>query len=138
MNDFEKSRREIAYVERQSAILQKLENMNMYTQDIMEFANYIIPSLPYGIWFDEMGVKRKNPHAIPRVKIIMPNQDLIPVSIHSNPKILLKGSQLAKANDKLTGGKKKDMFGFISRNHKLMLQHWSGDITTVVLFKSLK
>ena len=137
MNDIEKSRKEMMYIEKQCLYLQNLENISMYKFDIMEMANYTVPELPYGIWFDEQGKTRINTHNIPRVKIMMSNNDMIPVSVENVPQILLKGTQLAKAEKILKGKSKAKMFKFISKNSDLILKHWEGDITTVQLFTSL-
>lgn len=137
MNDIERSRKETLYVEQKAIELQVLENIDMYQYDIMEMANYHVPELPYGIWFDEAGKARKNKHNEPRVKIIMPNNDTIPVSVENAPRFLVKGIQLSKAENALKGKNKDKMFSFISRNYELILQHWNGDIETVVLFEKL-
>jgi hypothetical protein len=138
MNDIEKSRKEAIYVERKALQLQVLENIDMYRCDIMEMAKYFVPNLPHGIWFDEAGKGRMPGHMVPRVKIIMEDRDTIPVSIEEKPRILLKGVQLTKAENVLKGKEKDNMFEFISRNRKVIMQHWNGDITTVGLFESLK
>jgi len=87
-------------IESKAQQLQILENTSMYKQGLFEMANYQPKDsgLPYAIWFDEIGNRRKNTHSEPKVKILMSNDDLIPVLISVKPKILLKGVQLSKAN----------------------------------------
>lgn len=128
------------YVEMKAMQLQVLENIEMYADGIYEMANYTTnrSGLPYPIWFDDLGQNRKNTHNIPRLKIHMPSGNLIPIAISNKPYILLKGTQLRKAEKELTDNPKKEMFDFISKNHKLILQHWNGDIDSITLFEKLK
>ena len=140
MENLEKLGEEALYVEMKAMQLQVLENIDMYVNGIFEMANYTtdMSGLPYGIWFDEVGEQRKTTHNIPRVKIMMLNGNMIPVSVEEHPKILLKGVQLSKAERELKGKPKDEMFRFISKNHELILQHWHGKINILVLFNSLK
>jgi len=129
-------------IESKAQQLQILENTSMYKQGLFEMANYQPKDsglgLPYAICFDEIGNRRKHTHSEPRVKILMSNDDLIPVLISVKPKILLKGVQLSKANRILKGKNKDIMFEFISNNHELILKHWHGKITTMELLLGLK
>lgn len=140
MDNIEKYWKEVLFVEQKAMNLQVLENLDMYQYDIMVMANYspMSSGLEYAIWFNEAGKSRKNKDHEPRVKIMMPNGDMIPVSVEEHPKILLKGMQLTKAEKALSGRAKNEMFHFISKNRKQILQHWRGDITTMMLFNSLE
>ena len=139
MNDIERSRQDARSVELRALRLQVLENVNMYVHEIMEMAQ-LHPSdsgLSYTLWFDEAGKTRQNKHTKPRIKIIMPSGNTIPVSIDTHPEILLKGTQLTKAEKELHGKPKEKILKFISKNHTLIMQHWNGDITTKDLFVKL-
>jgi hypothetical protein len=131
---------ESLYVEMKASQLQVLENLDMYNQGIFEMASYQPEDsgLPLSVWFDEPGKDRMTTHNEPRVKIGMSSRNLIPVSVEVKPRILLKGSQLVKAEKELHGNDKREMFSFISRNHKLILKHWNKEITTKVLLNTLK
>jgi hypothetical protein len=135
-NKTQKIGNEVAMIEMGAMLFQNLENLNMYKNGIFEMANYKSEDsgLPHDIWFDELGVERKGTHHTPRVKISLPSKNLIPVSIESKPKILLKGTQLRKAEREAKEKEMKLMFDFISKNHNLILQHWNGKITTATLF----
>jgi hypothetical protein len=140
-NNLEKVGYESFFIENNAMILGILENINMYTNGIFEMANYQTEEsgLPYEIWFDDVGKNRIPSHNIPRIKIkIHDSGNFIPISINKYPKILLKGMQLRKAENELKGKNKEIMFNFISKNHELILQHWSGNITTAMLFSRLK
>jgi len=119
--------------------LQILENVSMY-EFIFEMANWQPrdSGLPLGIWFDEIGAAGNNKRHSPRVKVIMPNDDLIPVSISENPTILLKGAQLVKAKKEFSSSDQTEMFDYIGKHHGVMLSHWNGEITTAMLFEKLK
>ena len=127
-------------IETKTEQLQVLENISMYTNGAFESFNYQPEDsgLPLGIWFDDAGKARKNKHSEPRVKIIMSSGNLIPVSIEEKPRILLKGTRLTKAEKEFTSKYQKPMFSFISHNHKLILQHWNGEISALVLGNNLK
>lgn len=43
--------------------------------------------LPYDIWLDPMGADRKNTHNIPRLKLYVDADTLVPVTISDNPEI---------------------------------------------------
>jgi len=140
MNDLEKLGKEVATVEMKAFQLQVLENIAMYKDGIFEMANWPAKSsgLPYGLWFDDLGKTRTNTHSIPRVKVLMPDGNMISVSIEENPRILLKGTQLVKVERELKGKKKTEMFNYISKHHQIMLQHWYGNIQTLDLFTYLE
>ena len=74
-------------------------------------------------------------HRAPRVKVELPNGDLIPFSIRERPTILLKGAQLAKAVREIDRQKMKPVFTFIYRHRDLMLRHWHGDISDMELLR---
>ena len=128
------------HIEMNCMNLQILENVNMYNNGIFEMVNFKPEdsNLPYEIWFDEIGHLRKNKHTEPRVKIKLNNENLIPVLIDKKPKILLKGTQLKKAEKEFHGSDKKIMFQFISKHHELMLKHWYGKISTLTLLTTLQ
>ena len=112
MFKLEKVSKESRYIEMKAKILQKLENINMYKHGIYEMSSYYPDEsgLPYALWFDEPGAFRDNKHNLSRVKIKMPNGDFIPVSVEHNPRILLKGTQLAKAEKVLYGKNQKEIY----------------------------
>lgn len=128
------------YVERKACIFRVLENVNMYTSGLFEFAAYHPKDsgLAYSIWFDEFGKNKKyNPHQ-PRVKVSMDNGDLIPISVEEYPQILLKGVRLRKAEKAFHGNEQRKVFEFISINRNVILQHWNHEVDTVDLFNALK
>ena len=113
-----------------------MENLNNL-KDLYVMANFDIKDsgLPYNIWFDEAQHFRKGKHNTPRVKVQV-NDNLIPVSISTKPKILLKGSSLSEAEKEFHG--KNEIFEFISKNYGLIISHWNGEITTKTLLNSLE
>lgn len=128
------------YVERKACIFRMLENLNMYTSGLFEFAAYR-PSdsgLKYSIWFDEYGKEKKYKPDEPRVKISMSNCTLIPISVEEYPKILLNGARLKKAEKLFSKTDQKQIFAFVSRNRDVILQHWNHEIDTVNLYNALK
>jgi len=140
MNDIKKVGKEVATVEMKAFQLQVLENIAMYKDGIFEMANFQPEDsgLPYGLWFDDAGKSRQNKHDTPRVKVRVKSDNLIPVSIAEQPEILLKGTQLTKAEKELKGKPKDEVFDYISANHGIMLKHWNGEISTATLFADLK
>jgi hypothetical protein len=139
MDDLEKIGNESIYVENKAMSLQVLENLDMYTDGIFEMAHFQSrdSGLQHSLWFDEVNQYRTNKINTPRVKIGLDNGNLIPVSIEEQPGILLKGIQLAKAEDELKGKPKEEMFNFISKNREVILQHWNGEIDSIDLFSKL-
>ncbi|GHU46734.1 hypothetical protein FACS1894120_4060 [Clostridia bacterium] len=120
-----------------AAKLQVLENVSMYKSGMFEQlhldSEYL--GLPYGLWFEDLGVKRRDTSKKTRVKVGMPNGNLIPVSIDKYPKILHSGCLLSEAEKELNGEKRDEMFRFISKNYKRMLKHWYGDITNITMIR---
>ena len=130
---------EVARGELRAYRLQALENINMYEDGIFEMSHYQPKDsgLPYSLWFDDLGKSRVNNRRVPRVKVMMPTNDLIPFSLEQQPEILLTGVRLTKAKKQLDGWDMEATLNFISVNHKLILRHWYGDIGTFELFKNL-
>jgi hypothetical protein len=140
-DELEKAGYEVRKVEKRASRLKVLENIEMYRDGIFEMSRYSAKNsgLPHDIWFNDLGTHRVFKTRVPWVKIFMNlTGNFISVSIGKNPRILLKRKRKAKAENELKGKTKEEMFGFISRNHELILQHWKGGITTVELFKRLK
>jgi hypothetical protein len=140
VDDLEKIGNESIHVENKAMSLEVLENLDMYTDGIFEMAHFQPrdSGLPYGIWFDEVNEYRTDKINTPRVKIGLDNGNLSPVSIEKQPRIVLKGTQLEKAENELKGKPKEEMFNFISKNREVILQHWNGNIDTVELFNHLE
>ena len=115
-----------------------LENINDY-EFIYEMANYDTrdSGLPYNIWFDEGHSLRKGKHKTPRVKVQV-GDNLIPVSVSTQPEILLKGHLLSEAERVFSGSDRKKVFDFITKNYGVIISHWNGEITTKAMLNALK
>jgi putative endonuclease len=75
--------------------------------------------LPYDIWIDSMGIDRKGKHNQPRLKIKV-NNNLIPISIEDNPRVLVGNAKKIKELDKI--------FKFIKENLEILQKHWQKEL----------
>lgn len=74
--------------------------------------------LPYTLWIDSLGSRRKTGHNDPRLKVEV-NGNRIPVSISKNPEILV--------NKKINNfGEVRD---YIIRYYDVFIKHWRGELT---------
>jgi hypothetical protein len=139
LDDLEKVGMEVELVEMKALRLQNLENLDMYEDGIFEMYKYEAESsgLPYTLWFDDAGEVRMNKHKEPRVKAELPSENLIPISIEEKPRLLLEATLLTKAEREIDWEKMSLIFAFISRNHKLLLQHWDGEIYNTYMINNL-
>jgi hypothetical protein len=143
MLKLEKVGYEVEIVEVKANNLQRVENLDMYVDGIFQMLKYSTEDsgLPYDLWFDDVGKDRFNKHKAPRVKVELPNRDLLPLSIEEEPKLLLKGVPLAKAEKELQEideSKMKRIHDFIFKNHQLILHHWNGEIDDFDLVNNLQ
>ena len=105
---------------------QKLEEMaNIQKSDY---------NTPVGMWIDELGNKRKVKHNEPRMKIVNNYEenfnDVIPISISTNPEILDGECKLKNKDLKL-------MKQFIAKNYDIFMQRWNNEISTREMFNLL-
>jgi hypothetical protein len=122
---------EIERVEFNAWQLGNLENLSSYKDPaIYEMATYKMDDsgLPYNLWIDEVGKDRTIEHSIPRLKVLLSFSNSVPISIEQNPKILLKGVFLAKAERELNERKMKDIYAFIRKNKDMLIKHWNKEI----------
>ncbi len=75
-------------------------------------------NLPYNIWIDSVGKDRNIPHNIPRIKINV-DGDMIPVSIDTNPKILI--------NKNINNF--SEIKNWIIKYYDILMQHWNKELT---------
>lgn len=90
--------------------------------------------LPYDIWLDPMGADRSNTHNVPRLKIRVDSDTLVPVTISDNPEI--PNSVLKNRNIKLKEFSKVKQF--IIRNKLFLLMHYYRQLDDVQISDIIK
>jgi len=107
----------------------KIENLqeNLMRLDEMAALYKQYTGLPVNIWLDDMGISRNVKHNTPRIKFQNDsgnnlNRNLVPISIDSNPKILVDIDVPAKIESAVKW--------FIQHNRDLLEQHFNQEITT--------
>ena len=77
-----------------------------------------ITGLPYDIWLDKAGSERRVQHNEPRLKVKVDNNNLIPVSIAAEPKILA-GRKISKFNK---------VSKWIQKHDDILMRYWNREI----------
>lgn len=84
--------------------------------------------LAYDIWIDSGGEVRKVSHKKPRLKVILNKNELVPVSISTEPEILVNKSIR----------KFREVAKWIKINKESLLKFWNKSIDYDELLKNLK
>lgn len=102
-------------------IIEGLRDLDTFEYDICEMASVDKneAKLPYDVWLDTAGSSRNVQHDTPRLKIKVDN-DLIPVEISSEPKLLVDYLK------KIT--KFRKIKEWIVYYKDVLIKHWNGEI----------
>lgn len=111
---------------------------SVFNEPLLEMANLSKSdtSLPMVVWIQ---VKQPLKHNTPRIKFAnnhsdsMLPQDLVPVSITKDPKILVDGVKL-----KITSKEFEQLRQWIIRNMTNLLKVWNGEMSTIQFGKEMK
>ena len=99
----------------------KLRRLEMMRNLFLLFEENIpksITGLPYDIWLDKAGSERRVQHHVPRLKVRVDKDNLIPVSIESDPKVYA-GRKIDKF---------KEISNFIKSNKNILMRYWNREI----------
>ena len=117
----------------------------VYTDEmLLEMANISqnTTGLDVIVWVQTINTQSTGKHNLPRIKFqnntstkIQINE-LIPISISDNPKILLKNNDLNKI--KISQAQIKEVKLWIVKNKEILIDYWEEKITTDELFQKLK
>ena len=117
----------------------------VYTDEmLLEMANISqhATGLDVIIWVQTNNTQSTGKHNLPRIKFqnntetkIQPNE-LIPISIADEPKILLKNDELSKI--KISKAQINRVIQWIVKNKEILIDYWEENITTDELFQKLK
>ena len=92
--------------------------------------------LDYDIWLDPMGADRQNTHNVPRLKIYVDRNTLVPITISGNPDI----PESVKKNMKVKIQGLSKIKQFIIKNQLFLLMHYYrqlDDVQISLLMKNL-
>ena len=117
----------------------------VYTDEmLLEMANISqnTTGLDVIVWVQTINTQSTGKHNLPRIKFqnntstkIQINE-LIPISISDNPKILLKNNDLNKI--KISQAQINVIKQWIIKNKEILIDYWEEKITTDELFQKLK
>ena len=117
----------------------------VYTDEmLLEMANISqnTTGLDVIVWVQTINTQSTGKHNLPRIKFqnntstkIQINE-LIPISISDNPKILLKNNDLNKI--KISQAQINEVKLWIVKNKEILIDYWEEKITTDELFQKLK
>ena len=117
----------------------------VYTDEmLLEMANISqnTTGLDVIIWVQTNNTQSTGKHNLPRIKfqnntaIKIQINELIPISISDNPKILLKNNDLNKI--KISQAQINAVKLWIVKNKEILIDYWEEKITTDELFQKLK
>ena len=117
----------------------------VYTDEmLLEMANISqsTTGLDVIVWVQTNNTQSTGQHNLPRIKFQnntatkVQTNELIPISISDNPKILLKNNDLNKI--KISQAQINGVKQWIVKNQEILIDYWKENITTDELFQKLK
>jgi hypothetical protein len=117
----------------------------VYTDEmLLEMANISqnTTGLDVIIWLQTNNTQSRGQHNLPRIKFQnntatkVQTNELIPISISDNPKILLNNNDLNKI--KISQAQINGVKQWIVKNKEILIDYWEENITTDELFQKLK
>ena len=117
----------------------------VYTDEmLLEMANISqsTTGLDVIVWVQTNNTQSTGQHNLPRIKFQnntatkVQTNELIPISIADEPKILLKNDELSKI--KISKAQINRVIQWIVKNQEILIDYWQEKITTDELFQKLK
>lgn len=90
--------------------------------------------LPYDIWLDPVGADRKNTHNVPRLKLYVDSDTLVPITISDSPEI----PESVQKNLRVRIKDLSKIKQFIIRNKLLLLMHYYRQLDDVQIMALIK
>ena len=116
------------------------ERYNDQFEDLSEMANVtkMDSGLPFAVWIDFNGVRRKVRHNSPRIKIEIDNARIPYLIDNSNPDFLVNEQFKKKLLKHIPAKKLKLLNDWIFLNYDTLMQHWNGEISDKMALNALK